>query len=179
MKSTYSFLQTINKLTKKVNERTADLDSINNEKEAAIGTIKSLLGSHSSFTRIEMEIRRRAHLIQLEGIARVRLTQIASLGKEQATALHSRSNYWQEKIKDIRYLAVFVSQRINEIEDEIYTILDQDEFGTYKKCMDLLIELEAENTETAEKLSTVQNQIDQLHNISTFQNNSGKIKFDD
>uniref|UniRef100_A0AC34GPW8 Uncharacterized protein n=1 Tax=Panagrolaimus sp. ES5 TaxID=591445 RepID=A0AC34GPW8_9BILA len=169
-------ISTINKLTKKVNERTSDLDSIKNEKESAITTIKSLLGSHSTFPKIEKEIRMRAHLIQLEGVARVRLQQISSLGKEQASALHSRSSYWQEKIKDIRYLAVFVSQRITEIEDEIYNYLDQEDFATYKKCMDLLIELEAENTETAEKLATVQKQIEQLENISSFQNNSGKIK---
>jgi hypothetical protein len=168
-------ISTINKLTKKVNERTSDLDSIKNEKESAITTIQSLLGSHSTFPKIEKEIRMRAHLIQLEGVARVRLQQISSLGKEQASALLSRSSYWQDKIKDIRYLAVFVSQRISEIEDEIYNYLDQEDFTTYKKCMDLLIELEAENTETAEKLATVQKQIEQLENISSFQN-SGKIK---
>ena len=107
----------------------------------------------------------RAHLIQLEGIARVRLQQINNLTKEHANALQDRANYWHEKIKDVRYLAIFVSQRIAEIEDEISNFLTKDEFLVYKKCMDLLIELDAENTETEEKLISVQKQIEQLQNI--------------
>ncbi|KAE9548107.1 hypothetical protein FO519_008681 [Halicephalobus sp. NKZ332] len=158
-------LISINKLINKVTERSADLDAIKAEREAAMLTIQNLLGNHPTRPRIEKEIRMRTHLIQLEGIARVRLQQISSLTKEHAHALQDRVDYWHEKIKDVRYLAIFVSQRIAQIEDEICNFLNKDDFLAYKKCMDLLIELDAENTETEEKLASVQKQIEQLQNI--------------
>lgn len=128
-------------------------------------TIGKLLENHPTQAKIEREIKMRANLIQLEGVARVRLQQINNLTKEQASALQDRIDYWHEKIDDIRYLAIFVSQRIAEIEDQICQYLNKEDFIIYKKNMELLIELEAENTETKEKLSSVQKQIEQLKNI--------------
>uniref|UniRef100_A0A7E4W4I1 ASD2 domain-containing protein n=1 Tax=Panagrellus redivivus TaxID=6233 RepID=A0A7E4W4I1_PANRE len=156
----------IKKLTDKVADRKKDLDGIKNEKEVAIGAIRHLLGDHPLFKLIEVEIRKRADLIQIEGMARVRLQQIDDLNKEHAKALSSRRAYWNEKINDVRYLSVFVSERILAIEAKIYKLLSPENYQTYRQYMDLLIQLEAEDTETSEKLSIVQKQIDQLHSIS-------------
>uniref|UniRef100_A0AC34QHD5 ASD2 domain-containing protein n=1 Tax=Panagrolaimus sp. JU765 TaxID=591449 RepID=A0AC34QHD5_9BILA len=158
-------ISSINKLISKIAERTADLDTIKSEKEAALSAIQKLLENHSTLPKIEREIKMRANLIQLEGVARVRLQQINNLTKEQASALQDRIDYWHQKIDDIRYLAIFVSQRIVEIEDQICQYLSKEDFVVYKKNMELLIELEAENTETKEKLDSVQKQIEQLQNI--------------